>query len=924
MTLKNWKIGAVALLFSAGAIAATATTATTATATTVTPTTSATSIRPVLPPGVVQGDTLEGITEYRLPNGLKILLFPDDSRPTVTVNVTYLVGSRQENYGETGMAHLLEHMMFKGSPKNRSIPQQFSARGMEFNGSTTFDRTNFYEVFDASGDNLRWALEMEADRMTHSFIARKDLDSEMTVVRNEFESGENAPFDVLMKRMQSIAYDWHSYGRSTIGNRSDIENVGIANLQAFYRTYYQPDNAVLLVAGKFDAADTLATIARDFGAIPKPKRRLPVFWTVEPTQDGERSFTVRRQGDIQIVALAYKVPAALHPDSDALYFMSDILGDDATGRLHKLLVDSGKAVQVFSYPETGVAPGLQILGAVVKKGEPVEPVRDALIAAAEGFAQSPPTPEEMARVRRNEANAIEKELNDPQKVGVALSEQIALGDWRLLFEGRDRLQTVTSEQVAAAAGRYLRRDNRTVGLFLPDAAPQRADVPPAPAVADVMRGYVDKTAALTAESFDPSQANILARTKLVNIGGLKVAFLPKENRGHAVTVDLRLHWGDEKNLFGKTAVMGLTDAMLMHGTARYTREQLADAFDKLKISGGLYHFSTTRENLAAALRLVVEVLKEASFPDTEFEQVRQQWIVGLESSRNDPQDLAARAMEEYFNHYPQGDVRAAETVDAQIAAARAVTLDDIRAFHRDFFGASHGELSIVGDFDADAVAAVVDETLGHWTSPAAYARVDSSNVAVVPLHRAIDTPDKENGVFSARLNLDMRSDDADYAALEVANFIFGDGGMKSRLMERIRQRDGLSYGVGSSLSVSDTDRAGAFVINAIAAPQNLQKVELDVRQELARARKDGFTSAELADAKSGILQQRVQNRSQDGVLASGWSNFRFLDRTFAWSRDYEDKLRALTLDQVNAAFRKYVDPAALSVVIAGDKAKGAP
>ena len=874
-----------------------------------------------LPAGVVKGPSAEGITEYRLPNGLKVLLFPDAGKPTVTVNVTYLVGSRHENYGETGMAHLLEHMMFKGSPKNPSIPQQFSRRGMEFNGTTSFDRTSYYEVFQAGGDNLQWALSMEADRMTRSFIARKDLDSEMTVVRNEFESGENVPFEVLQKRMQSVAYDWHSYGRSTIGNRSDIENVGIGNLQAFYKTYYQPDNAVLLVAGKFDPARTLAWIGKAFGAIPKPTRRLPPFWTVEPTQDGERTFTVRRKGDIQIVALGYKIPGALHPDSDAVSFMSDILGDSATGRLHKLLVDTGKAVDVFSFGQTGHAPGLQVIGAIVKKGEPLEPVRDALIGAVENFA--PPTPEEMERVRRNDANGIEKALNDPQRVGVALSEQIALGDWRLLFKSRDDLPKITAAQVSAAAAHYLTRDNRTLGSFVPDDAPQRAEIPPAPAAADVLRDFVGKPATLVAESFDPSQASIMARTRLTRIGGLKVALLPKQSRGGTVSVDLRLHWGDEKNLFGQDAIPGLTTEMLMRGTSKYNRVELSDAFDRLKMSGSVYQFTTTREHLAEALRLVAHVLQDASFPAAEFEQVRQQWIVAAEAGRNDPQELAGRALEAHFNRYPKGDIRASESVDEQIAAARKATLAEVVAFHRDFYGASQGELAIIGDFDAAAIAPVLDENFGNWKSRAAYARIRSDNFDVAPLRQAINTPDKENGVFTARMNLDLRSDDADYPALELANFIFGDGGLKSRLMDRIRQKDGLSYGGGSSLVVSDTDRASSFGISAIAAPQNLKKLEAAIRQELARALEDGFTADEVAGAKSGMLQQRLQNRAQDGVLASGWAMYLYLGRSFEWSRDFEGKLKALTPAQVNAAFRKAIDPARLSVVTAGDQAKAA-
>ncbi|MBY0242094.1 MAG: insulinase family protein [Burkholderiaceae bacterium] len=874
-----------------------------------------------LPAGAVKGPSVEGITEYRLPNGLKVLLFPDASKPTVTVNVTYLVGSRHENYGETGMAHLLEHLLFKGSPKNRNIPQQFSERGMDFNGTTSYDRTNYYEVFQAGGDNLKWALEMEADRMTRSFIAQKDLDSEMTVVRNEYESGENSPFEVLLKRMQSIAYDWHSYGRSTIGNRSDIENVKIENLQAFYRTYYQPDNAVLLVAGKFEPSQTLAWISKTFGAIPKPKRKLPPFWTAEPVQDGERAFLVRRKGDMQLVLLGYKIPAALHADGDALAFMSEIMGDTPNGRLHKALVETGKAAQVFSFGQTGYAPGLQLIGAVVKADQPLEPVKEQLIAAVESFASTPPTEEEMERVRRNIGNSIEKALNDPQKVGVTLSEQIALGDWRLLFLGRDSLPNVTQEQVAKVAATYLTRDNRTAGLFVPEDAPRRVEITSAPKVEEVMKGYQGKQATLQSEVFDPSQANILARTELASVGGLKLALLPKKNRGETVSVNLRLHWGDDKNQFGKAMIGAATSQMLSRGTSRYTRAQLADAWDKLKMTGSAYQFDTTRANLEAALRLAAHVLKEPTFDAAEFEQLRQQWLVQLEASRSEPQSVAANALAQHYNHYPKGDVRAPLTLDEQIAQIKAMTVADLKAYHSEFYGASHGEMAIVGDFDKAAAQAVVAEELGNWPSKAAYARIIDSNVPHPPLDQFLATPDKENGFYTARIDLDLNSADDDYPALELANYILGDGGLKSRIMDRIRQKDGLSYGGGSSLAVSDIDRASHLSVSAIAAPHNLNKLKAAIREELARAVKDGFSKAEVDGARSGILQQRLQNRSQDAVLAGGWTSFLHLNRTYAWSQAFEDKLKALTPAQVNAAFRKAVDLNRLNVVVAGDAAK---
>ncbi|MDP9108727.1 MAG: insulinase family protein, partial [Pseudomonadota bacterium] len=875
-----------------------------------------------LPPGVTRVTAIEGITEYRLANGLKVLLFPDVSKPTITVNVTYLVGSRHENYGETGMAHLLEHMMFKGAPKNPSIVQEFNKRGMQMNGTTSLDRTNYYEIFQASDDNLNWALSMEADRMVHSFIAKKDLDSEMTVVRNEFESGENSPFSVLLKRMQSVAFDWHNYGNATIGNRSDIENVRIENLQAFYHTYYQPDNAVLLVAGKFDASKTLAQISKQFGVIPKPKRALPVFWTTEPTQDGDRQYTVRRKGDIQIVAVAYKMPSALHPDSDALSFAADILTDTPNGRLHKLLVESGKASQVFSHSVGGVDAGIEVIGAVVKKGDAIEPVRDALFAAIESFHDTPPTADELARVKRDTANQIEKMLNDPQKVGVGMSEAIALGDWRLLFQSRDQQTKMTAQEVSAAAARYFKRDNRTTGLFLPEDAPQRAEIPVAPRPDELLKGYVAKADSNAGEAFEPSQDNIMKRSMLTRIGGIQLALLPKKTRGETVSVATSLHWGDEKTLFGQQTVASLTGAMLMRGTTRYTREQLADEFEKLKISGNLFHFQTTREHLADAIKLVAHVLKSPSFPAAEFEQLRSQSLVGIEAQRNEPQVLAGQAMSQHFNQYPKGDWRAFQTLDEQVASIKAVTLEQVKQHYKNFYGIAQAEMAVVGDFDANAVTKLIGDEFGNWKSAAPYTRITQQNFDVAPLHTALNTPEKENGFYSARANLDLRDDDPDYPALALADYLFGGGaGLNSRLMERLRQKEGLSYGGGSAITPGSIDRAGSFSIGAIAAPQNLAQVESSVRSELERTLKDGFTDAEVARAKSGLLQQRVQTRAQDGALAAGWTTYLYLGRTYAWSKQFEANISALTTAQVNAAFRKMIDPAKLSVVTAGDQSK---
>jgi len=870
--------------------------------------------------------TVEGVSEYRLSNGMQVLLYPDPSKPTVTVNVTYKVGSRHENYGETGMAHLLEHLIFKGSKKHPSPEKEFNRRGFRNNGTTWFDRTNYYSTFQASDDNLRWALDWKADAMVNSFIARKDLDSEMTVVRNEYEMGENQPFQVMFKRLFGTAFQWHNYGNSTIGNRSDIENVRIENLQAFYRMYYQPDNAVLIVAGKFEPEKTLPLIAQTFGRIPRPKRELPVLWTVEPTQDGERSFVVRRKGDVQVVMVAYRIPSLLSDSTAAISAAADILGDTPNGRLHKELVATGMAAQVFSWALQVRDPGLAVFGAVVKKGEPVERVRDKLVEIVEtGFARHAPTDDEMARMRQDNETGYERALANPQQFGVSLSEYIAAGDWRLFFLSRDRTAKVTGDEVAHEAARFFRRDNRTVGLFLPEDEPQRAEVPAPLPVAAMLAEFKPGQAAAAGEAFDPSQKNIDARTRRFAVGELNVALLPKKNRGETVNVVIRPRWGDERSLQGKAVIASLAEAMVPRGTGKLTRQQIADEMTRLKMQGSLRGFQTDRSHLAEALKLSAHVMREASFPADEFEQLKRETITGLQAQLSDPEPRSRDALARHFDTYPPGDPRSYIPIEERIRQLEAASLDEVKKFHADFWGTARGDIAIVGDFDDKAAEALVRELFPGWASKAPYAPILSEPREVKAERIAIDTPDKENAFYRARINLTLRDDDPDYAPLVLGNYVFGGGsGLSNRLIERVRQRDGLSYGAGSGLLVGSRDRAAGWQMAGLVAPQNVARFEQAVREELDRMLKDGLTEKEIADARNGLLQERMVNRSNDGIVASTWTAYLDLGRTFtSYSLAFDERIRSLTAAEVNAALRRHLDPAKMTVVIAGDAAKGA-
>lgn len=871
--------------------------------------------------------TVEGITEYRLSNGLRVLLFPDASKPTMTVNITYLVGSGYENYGETGMAHLLEHLAFKGTPKHTNIPQELTEHGARPNGSTWFDRTNYFETFSATDENLKWALDLESDRMVNSFIAKKDLDSEMTVVRNEMESGENDPGSILEERVLSTAYLWHNYGHSTIGARSDIENVPIPRLQAFYRNFYQPDNAVLLVAGKFDLAKTLQLVVDYFGKIPKPTRELQKIYTAEPTQDGERNVTLRRVGDTQIVMCAYHIPAGPHPDLAPITVLARILGDTPSGRLHKSLVESKKASGVGSFYYQLKDPGTVLFYAEVRKEASLDEARSEFVKTLDGATTTPVTAEEVERARTGLLKNIELTLNSSERVGLQLSEWEGQGDWRLYFLHRDRLRKVTPADVQRVAAGYLKPSNRTLGVFIPTPKPERAEIPAAPSVMALVQDYKGDAQMAQGEAFDPAPANIESRTKRSKLAnGAELALLSKKTRGATVVLSATLRFGDEKSLMNLSTSGSLAASMLMRGTMKHTRQQIQDELDKLKarvsVGGGASQCSvsieTIGENLPAVVRLVAEVLKEPAFPDKEFDLLKQEQLAGIEEQKSEPQPMAIIAFQRRLNPYAKGDIRYVETLDEQIEGLKAADLAAVKKFYSDFYGASNAQIAVVGDFDEPKIAAEIAELFGSWKSPKPFTRVPRFYHDVASSNENFEAPDKANAFFVAGLNLNLRDDDPEYPGLTLANYMLGGGFLNSRLATRIRQKEGLSYGVGSQMNISSMDKSGVFLTFAIYAPQNRDKLEVAFKEEIARALKDGFTPEEIAAAKSGYLQNQQVGRAQDASLARILANDLFINRTLNWDADFEKKVAALTPEQISTAMRHHLTETKISIFKAGD------
>jgi zinc protease len=880
-----------------------------------------------MPANIEKLTSVEGITEYRLKsNGLKVLLFPDPSKQTMTVNITYMVGSRHEGYGETGMAHLLEHMVFKGTPRHKDVPAELKQHGANFNGTTWTDRTNYFETFTATDENLNWALDLESDRMINSFIAKKDLDTEFSVVRNEFESGENDPTSILEERVTSSAFLWHNYGKSTIGNRADIENVPIENLQAFYRKFYQPDNATLLVAGKMDEANTLKLIDKYFGSIAKPTRIIPTTWSEEPTQDGERNVTLRRVGEVQVVSAGYHIPAGSHPDFSGILILAAILDDNPSGRLYKNLVASNKAAGVSSSAYRFKEPGFFYAYADVRKEQNLEEAKTIFLKTLDDLSTNPLNEEEVKRSKTIILKYLEQSYRNSERTGTLLSEYIALGDWRMFFISRDNIEKITTQDVERIAKTYLKPSNRTIGMFIPEAKPDRTEIPKIPDVSALVEGYKGKAQMAQGEAFDPSCGNIDTRTVKGQAGSIKYAFLTKKTRGATVTANLTLRFGDEKSLMGKGMISNLTTQMLNKGTSKKTQQQLKDELDGLKATVQIFGSSdkvsvnveTVRENLPAALKLITEMLKESTFPEKEFGEMIQQELAGSEQQLSDPQSLAVIAMQRHMNPYPKEDVRYVMTAQEEIESLKAAKVQDLRDFYKKFYGASDATMSIIGDFDDAAAKKILTEGLGAWKSPMSYKRVEKKHFEVQTKNDVIKTPDKANSFFLASANVPMLDSDPDYASMMIGNYILGGGGLSSRLADRIRQKEGISYGVGSQFTASPLDKSGGFVSYAIYAPENAERLEKAFKEEVEKIQKDGITQTELDNAKKAIMQERTVGRSNDRQLAGTLNSYQFISRTMSWDAQYEDKVNKLTVDDVNKALKKYIDLKKLSMFKAGD------
>jgi zinc protease len=589
---------------------------------------------------------------------------------------------------------------------------------------------------------------------------------------------------------------------------------------------------------------------------------------------------------------------------------------------------------------------LFVLEAEVPRDNSLEEVRVALINLTEQIDSAGVTAEEVNRARQQILKQRDLAAADTARMGIALSEWAAQGDWRLYFLHRDRIEKVTPEAVQAAAARYLLRNNRTVGLFIPSEKADRVAIPATPDLASLVSNYHGRAAVAEGEAFEATPEKIEGRAQREDFpSGIKVTLLPKKSRNQEAHLLLTLRYGDEKTLKGNESAAGFLSELMLRGTKSLTYQQLRDELDRLQATLGTgggggggrrggrggagggggaagsvsFSIQAKHDTLPAVLALLRQVLREPALPAGEFEVMKRGRLATIEQMRSEPAMLAPRLLQRELSPYPRDDIRYVPTIEEGIERLKGVTYAQVTALYRNFLGGQAGELTIVGDFDPKVCLPIMKEALSDWPAAKPYERIAYPlTTAVAGSAHEIKTPDKANATYNAGLLLPLRDDDPDYPALLMGNYILGSGALSSRLGNRIRQQDGLSYGVSSSLSASSFDQRASFTITAICNPQNIGRLEKAVQEELARLLRDGVTQEELEAARKGYLQSQQVTRSSDAALAGILSALRHSGRTMTHEAGLEKKIYALTPETVNAALQKHIDPKKLVIVSAGD------
>lgn len=872
-----------------------------------------------------------GAIERQFENGFRALLIPDSKAERTAVTLVYFSGSLADPDGKSGLAHLLEHLLFSAptTPGDRSLVSEMARRNIAYNGNTSFDRTIYHSAFSADQDTLNWLLEQEALRMRTLTISETDIARELPIVLREKELGDSNPTQKLTRKILPVAARFAGYARPPIGDEAELRSIAIEDARAFYRTHYRPDNALLVITGRFDPAATLKPLENHFGTIkpikieqPAPLQAASVF------EQGDSQTSFRGDGDVASVSLFYPLPHASDAKRvAALGLLSGMLAGSPASRLHESLVSAGQAAAVTAIPLLLRDAGAFEVTALPLKADTttLEQLQNTLAAQLRSIGDTPFTEKELERAKnlmRNEALHVQSQA---AAFGDRLVEFAAVGDWRLWFETIDAAQEMSLPAIQQLAKTVLQQNTpvaRLMGNHLTaDFTAEKASV-----VAQATTGApvpvsepAPSPAAANPASADPTAAALDAQMERFTIHeSLAVALWPKPLPTGRVQGQWNLRMGAAESMFGKRILADVTGSLLAHGSSTLDRQQLFDrlvgldahlsmtpADDRLAI-----RFDLPAKSLPEFLGMLVDVIRNPALPEQGLMEVRNRLHVAYQSRGTNPQVVAEEAVTAFTSPYPIGDIRREPSTAEALAALKGIELNDVKTFHAEYFGAN-GELMLSGEFDAKATRRQLEGLLGQWRSKQAYQRPPLPCAAFVPGQHFIAVPEGAHGIYTALLRQPLQADDADALALALVNFAFGEDALQSRLGRRLRQQEGISYGVASKISASAFEPRATLTVSATYAPSLRQQLSKAVHEELALLVKHVLTEAEFNSAKDNWRRRNDLSKLDHDQLFGKLNLLLRLRRDMHHYADIHARVEALTLAQVNEAIARHIHPDAL-------------
>lgn len=896
---------------------------------------------------------VKGVSEFRLTNGLRVLIAENHSAPVATLLVVYRVGSRNEAVGNTGSTHFLEHMLFKGteehnSEKGNGIDDLLTQIGAYWNATTWFDRTSYYEVVPI--DYFEMCVELEADRMRNLRLRQEDHDSEMSVVRNELERGENHPEEALEKELYAIAFREHPYHHPTIGWRSDVEGVPMERLRQFYNTFYWPDNASVIALGDFKTEAALETINKYFGSIARAPHPIPGVYTTEPAQEGERRFEVNRAGDLPRVWVGYHVPEADHVDTYALAAARQILGSswERSSRLYKRLIDTSLAAEVFARHDDLRDPGLIIVGATVNPGVDSALIENELLAEIELLANEPVTDAELNRIKSSNLKGTILAKADPSSLAFMLGEAESKADWHWLMDYDEKFDQVTKEDIMRVVKTYLVKRNRTVGHFIPkemegieSQALQDSDGELPEGEMEPTAGHETENALYTEKEIEDflkvgsspvavefkagADSNYTEKVKRVVLANGMTVLLMQNPGTESVGLAINLKAGRFFTWTKPSALSELVGDLLTKGSANYDKNLLAEHLEEMGIPGGLEFFVDNYRvglgthlvvsDLPKYLELLSDVLRNPIFSEDELEKTKVEWRSRFVESKMNTKSMAWNKLRQelYSSDHPFYD----KDFDLQLKELDAVCRDDLTATHKALFSPQSTIITLVGDIDPDSALKLIEKSFADWKG-AAPGVISIAETPLPKSARRVDVmlPEKASADIVIAHPCAVKRSSEDFYAARIANAALGQDTITSRLGQVVRDRAGLTYGIYSNFA--DTAFGAApWTVSLSANPRNIDRALQLVAVTLNDYLTKGISEDDLAKESGRALGSFKVGLSSSLGIARVITEFEFLGLGTAELDRISSHYKSMNKSKVDQAMRRYFHPDQAVTVVSG-------